>query len=219
MSFSVEVDERRRVVVCSGATGDAIAYQQPFSSLAPTPPVTISLWMRGPVSNPGSTDGVVGATLNSSWTGGFSLYFQTGGATPEIRCGWDIYNAEYTSYVFTDGMTAGGWYHVVIQSDGATNWLWVDGVMEDSVSTPTYGYGVQSGWLTLFNISGQQPSSYAFTGGALDDLRIWRRLLTAAEIAHLGLARGIGMDPHYVQLVPQASPPVLTYNDVSMMLV
>jgi hypothetical protein len=84
----------------------------------------------------------------------------------------------------TTPINDGEWYHVVVVRDGASdmNYVYVDGALEGSGSYDyAYGFGsataaLNLGWLNL-------SAGYYYTGH-LDEVAIYNRALTAAEIQH-----------------------------------
>jgi prepilin-type N-terminal cleavage/methylation domain-containing protein len=66
------------------------------------------------------------------------------------------------------------WYHVVDEYDGATAWIYVNGV---GVASTTYNKTFLSGYSTFYI----GADMYHFSG-LLDDVRIYNRALSAAEI-------------------------------------
>ncbi|MBI3034671.1 LamG domain-containing protein, partial [Candidatus Woesearchaeota archaeon] len=83
------------------------------------------------------------------------------------------------------------WHHYAGTYDGATERLYVDGVL---VASTDYGGGIAN--LTTYNISiNEQGSTGIYFDGSIDEIRIWNRNLSNAEInasyqAELGRVSG-----------------------------
>jgi hypothetical protein len=125
---------------------------------------------------------------SSSANSGFGLATQSGG----IRI--DFYS---NSYVSGSGLfTTGRWVHFAgTKSPGAiasTSSLYVNGLLvsgSGDTTTPNF-----AGGLLYFGDLGFNPGVFRGTV-ALDDLRVYNRALTAAEIRLLASRRGIGLQP------------------------
>jgi hypothetical protein len=78
----------------------------------------------------------------------------------------------------------GTWQHIVVNLDGATQKTYLDGVLDISnTKTATPPSSVQ-----YFGIKDNGADAY---NGKMDDLRLFDRTLTQAEITHLATARGV----------------------------
>jgi len=74
------------------------------------------------------------------------------------------------------------WHHVAFSYDTASVVLYVDGVLV--TNAPGMG-SVRGGELDGFSIGSDGCSDFNYFEGCIDDVRIWRRGLTAAEVAEL----------------------------------
>jgi len=88
------------------------------------------------------------------------------------------------TYIDADigGIIVGNWYHILCKYDGTTVSIYVDGELQNSVSL--------SGLLNVYSqhiLVGANPTSSpsGFFHGAIDDIRIWNRALSASEIQDL----------------------------------
>ncbi|MHC4437530.1 MAG: LamG domain-containing protein [Planctomycetota bacterium] len=82
----------------------------------------------------------------------------------------------------TGGIIVGNWYHIACTYDGASVSIYVDGGLQNSVSL--------SGLLNIRSqhiLAGANPTSppSGFFNGAIDDIRIWNRSLSASEVQAL----------------------------------
>ena len=85
----------------------------------------------------------------------------------------------------SDGSSAAGnqWHLITAVSDATTVKLYIDGVLDAS----TTGTHVTLQLASNFNIGRKPAPAYDYWGGAIDDLRIYNRALSAAEIQVLYL--------------------------------
>jgi hypothetical protein len=74
---------------------------------------------------------------------------------------------------------AASWHHLAYVFDGTTNWLYIDGVLLSS-STVTQPVVSPTGFVIGRSIAGGE-----YYGGLIDDVRIYRRALTATQIRAL----------------------------------
>ena len=92
-------------------------------------------------------------------------------------------NASVSSSPITDGL----WHHIVIQNDGRITYMYVDGVLDASVSDIlTVGNGASNNKL-YFGKSNLGIQNFT---GSLNDTRIYNRLLTLKEIDSLYTGNG-----------------------------
>jgi len=86
------------------------------------------------------------------------------------------------SYISTNMITDGNWHHIVIQTTGTTTSMYIDGVFDGNISESLV---VGNGGTNNKLFFGQSNLGvFPFTG-ALNDVRIYNRLLTAEEITRL----------------------------------
>jgi len=90
------------------------------------------------------------------------------------------YNNVQTALIVADG----SWHHVVTTRVGATLTLYRDGALVTS-STGAGTANVSSGVNTRFGISACVPGGRAYLNGAIDDVRVYNRALSADEIKRL----------------------------------
>ena len=87
-------------------------------------------------------------------------------------------------------ISIGGWHHIALTQTGtAFAKQYVDGVLypNTTVETLVDGGGMaRESLVTVFGRNGDDPANYA--DGILDDMRIYDRVLSAAEIAALAAA-------------------------------
>ncbi|MFL5307497.1 MAG: LamG domain-containing protein, partial [Polyangia bacterium] len=132
---------------------------------------TVSLWLKlGSVL--GTQDAVALGTAGNS---GIKIGLSNGTLA---AFGWDG-----TLLATATTPVDAGWHHVAFTYDGTTNSLYLDGVLASS-STVAH----QTGATTLANLGSYDGTHETMAaGGAVDDVRVYNRALTATEISALGL--------------------------------
>jgi len=102
------------------------------------------------------------------------------GSSVTAQCSITTYEGGLT-YIEGDvgGIMVGNWYHIACTYDGTGVSIYVDGELQNSVSL--------SGTLRMSSqqiFAGANPAGppNAFYNGAIDDIRIWNRALSASEI-------------------------------------
>ncbi len=105
---------------------------------------------------------------------------------------------DWTGSVLTSTRTMAGntWYHIVATYDGSVKYLYINGIREpDSVNTSgSLGPNTYHRDFTLGSYDHTANGDYVnFFGGKMDDVRIYNRALSNAEIAAIYEA---GLDGH-----------------------
>jgi hypothetical protein len=139
-------------------------------------------------------------------------------ATLLIRLDWPVNNIEvglsnastYTPNNWSSApiATTGVWYHLVFTYDGTSGILYINGTSQGSLTySTTLSYNTQA-WNIGADTSNAPPvENFA---GAIDELGIWNRALTSAEVTSLynsgaGLAYPFGLGSLGKQLFVQQS--------------
>lgn len=101
--------------------------------------------------------------------------------------GWWWSSPWATGIQVTD--VTGGWHHVAVVREGSTMKSYLDGVLHKTESSVSWfpGWG-----LSHLNIGANRTTEYRYTG-LLDDIRIYSRAISEAEVA--SLAAGQGTNP------------------------
>jgi Concanavalin A-like lectin/glucanases superfamily len=142
---------------------------------------TISHWFKiNTTSLNGTGCGFFDNNLNY---GGYGTWcWRTSGTTGPIQVHFNAGNVNVQSPVATTTINLNTWYHLCAVKNGTTLTMYINGVQvatnTAANSAPTYTYQSKFGTL-WFNSNG----NYAPFNGALDEFRIYNRVLTAAEIA------------------------------------
>jgi hypothetical protein len=170
-------------LVLDGATGYAIVPQTSQLDLATTP-YSISLWL---------TDDSPPATLGTStwhraiaWldASGYdhSIGLATNAAvTQRVLFGANLRGGTARVEVTTGDLTT-GWHHVVTTFDGTNSSLFVDGV---AVGGGGLSNGVTNGIDAANVYIGQKGDNTRYVAGAIDDVRIYGRVIAASEITQV----------------------------------
>jgi Concanavalin A-like lectin/glucanases superfamily/Purple acid Phosphatase, N-terminal domain len=151
-------------------------------------PLTVSAWVRTSTTGLG---GVVNKYLPSSLNG--YQVFVNGGSL----CAW--YFRDSADYIWdgtsctlaAPGHADGRWHHVAFVVDASGGRLYVDG----SLATTRAWSGSPGPASTTANLSiGRYPGiSTPYLPGAIDEVRVYARALTTAEVLALFDARGTGI--------------------------
>lgn len=166
---------------------------------APNQPQTIALWTN--VSSIPSTAKNIVSLTDPTAQSSIEIVF----ANSQWRV--DQFGVGVTGgQILGEATPATGWHHLAYTYDGTTHRFYVDAVQRDSRTVAP-----QAAAHTVFNV-GRWPESTSefYYAGLLDDLRIYNRALSAAEIAAL-----IGTPPTSVTLtwVDMAHPDQDGVND------
>ena len=87
-------------------------------------------------------------------------------------------NASFSALTPTNSITIGPWYHVALTSDGTITTIYLDGVVG-----PTTGLTTFTTFSPVLAIGGRD--NLLFFNGTIDDVRIYNRALSAAEVTQL----------------------------------
>ena len=147
--------------------------------------MTITAWIRpnsiGEGGNPGR---IVHKGTGTSATNGWQFVIQ--GTSPALAFASDHATTDVNHVASANSITLGVWQHVVVTWDGSATAanvrLYVNGV-EPTYQTTTNGVGARSSDAASSVFIGNDNTGVRTFDGALDDVRIYNRILTAAEIA------------------------------------
>jgi hypothetical protein len=133
---------------------------------------TVAFWLKNPDTATLQIP-IASVPLSAAW----ALYIQNGNFDMTgTACAVPTISASFLS--------DGGWHQVSFVKDGATCYLYVDGAVARSVSanaTATMGSGVMLGNYPNFDVLG--------INGSLDDVRLYDRALSSAEVSELAAGR------------------------------
>jgi hypothetical protein len=97
------------------------------------------------------------------------------------------------------------WHHVAVGFDrSAYAWTYIDGALVDQrrINQDENDVGTPSGFATNIGQDGTGTYGPAFTDAAIDDVGIWRRIVTPQEVAAMFAAGQAGQDLSTVNVVP-----------------
>lgn len=181
-----------QAISLDGTTGQYISVPN-SPVVAITGDMSISAWVNMDLTGDGFQR-IVGKATGGSGAGGYALYVNTNGQ-PRVAFG-----GTQTTTAATGLITASTWHHIVGTWDGSTARVYVDGVLVDSL---TSGSGPGSSMADLhIGADPAFPGSRDFKG-LLDEVAIWSRTLSAAEIkaAYL-MGSGAGGDNSSLTFTP-----------------
>jgi hypothetical protein len=182
------------VTVLDGATGTPLDLTNGMTLEAWVNPGTINGWETVILKERGA------ATSNAM---SYALYAADGAGAPPsgvVRVG----TADRTLRAVS-ALTPGTWVHIATTYDGINQRMFVNGVQVSSRA--------QAGNMTVGNqplrIGGNQVFSGEFYSGLIDNVRVYNRALTAAELsAEITAAGGVGNPPPPPPPPPPGAPPV-----------
>jgi hypothetical protein len=184
----------------------------------PTNAMTVMGWIQANADQAGSIiNNWVGAASIGS-RGQFLVDLELAGGSPQLR-GLVASGATQPTVTAPVGSIATAWHHFALSANGATLSLYWDGQLVGDLS---YGGNLNIisalPWLSIganFNGDTNNPAASGFFAGALDDVAVWRRGLSGAEVSaiHTG-----GLAGQAINQIPPPSRPFLTIfrqgNDV-----
>jgi hypothetical protein len=141
-------------------------------------PKSISFWFAAdadPPPNPGSNQRTCVALVNPGMTVGIQV-----GTDRNRPAAWSW--GQNQGFVLTDDTPGPGAHHLAYTFDGNTHRLYLDGVQADAATNSP-----QQGRATNLYVGTYDPPS-ELCAGQIDDLRIYSRALTAADVAMLAAA-------------------------------
>ncbi|MBT7402933.1 hypothetical protein HN777_04045, partial [Candidatus Woesearchaeota archaeon] len=124
----------------------------------------------------------------------FNTIYNDAGNVPSAYDGRDIrilnnklnsgtYNYGTNNAVNSRVLTIGQWYHFAIIRQGDTNYMYINGILDDSNTTASsYTPSGDDGCIGRYNISGTDGGYF---NGTISDVRIYNSSLSAAEVGQL----------------------------------
>jgi hypothetical protein len=135
-------------------------------------PQTVALWINYSAVPP-AANGQIAVVINDGMSGGARL--KVGFKSAQLAA----FKGGSDPTLVSAAPPAAGWHHLAYTYDGTTHRLYVDGAQRDT-STVAPNTGAAANVRMGSNFDGSEP----FTG-VLDEVRIYNRALTAAEVASL----------------------------------
>ena len=161
----------------NGSTNYASTSQTAYDEFASTDSYTLATWVNASNLTSANYQGVV--TFSRDVSPYYGLWISPGnGGSPR----WTNANTVTNS---TGSVVTAGWHHVVLVQNGSTNhqYVYVDGV-----DTTTASFAAQNGNGAGTIYIGRSSVATEYFTGDIDDIRLYNRALTVAEI--LAMAQG-----------------------------
>ena len=173
-------------ITTGGKGGDAI--QLPGSTTATITNLpfgnrtrTVSIWINSSLSGANNPIFSYGSSsANAAFgLGRYQSQTSTGGPKPTISTKTDLLLYGYANdLAWSEPAIPSGWNHFVVTYDGTVATIYMNGVLRAS------GTKVWNTASTVFRL-GQDTNGGGFFYGAIDDLKIYDRILTPTEISNL----------------------------------
>ncbi|MFK7933063.1 MAG: BspA family leucine-rich repeat surface protein, partial [Saprospiraceae bacterium] len=167
---------------CNNNPGAALAYDgngdivtvadDPLLDL--TSEITIEFWCK-PNANASGYQIYVMKAGSGGWGGGYGMVTNGSGNLHFMPTGWFGSGHINTSYK----LPADQWVHLAATYDGTTSKIYLNGV--ESFSASTSGATIPQNNLVMGIGGDYGVSSYSFSG-SMDEVRVWNKALTVAEI-------------------------------------
>lgn len=154
-----------------------------------TQPRSLSIWFRKTGESSEIWTGIAG------WgTGSTSNMYSVGllDAGPQELCTFGFNDTHASGFLIEDNV----WYHVVNTYDGTTDKIYVNG---EFVSKNTESYNTASGDLIMGHVPGTITNAYFI--GDLDEVRVFSKVLSAAEVNALYLSKTAAGIPEFTKAV------------------
>lgn len=174
------------------SNGTSSSYLETGYGLMPSSAYSVSFWTRGTPST-NEVHGVVSESNFNNQRGFLAGSYQNtsqGGNGAKLT---HFYQSNPSSYNAAQRLQSSAtvfdntWHHVVVTfAGGSRTEIYVDGVLDAATTSNVPSSIAFTGW--SFEL-GRYAGSFGYAG-RLDDIRIFDRVITAAEAAHLATMRG-----------------------------
>ena len=95
-----------------------------------------------------------------------------------------LYDSEYKDMQSDDALITGNWYHAVIVRNAGTISMYLNGMLQTQTISSSFVIG-NTGNSTYIGSSFDGDSLYAPMYGNIDDVRVYSRALSSADVAAL----------------------------------
>lgn len=151
--------------------------------------ITISCWVKiGTAPTNGNTMGLVNGLYSTTPVGGYRLFYYNEGNVLKVYSyivvshSPEYYNVNKVTYTLTPGT----WYHIVLTYDGTTSKLYINaGASTDSTDHSGDIYMSTGNYFRFASDKTWSGAGNYVLNGMLDEIGIWSRALSPAEIALL----------------------------------
>ena len=161
----------------SGSGGKVIVPNS--ASLNPTVGITVATWMNFATAQPSYSARVVVKGLDEGNRESYCMQHSANSADFAIR---DVTTARY-SVAAQSNLSSDEWIHVAGTYDNNSLKLYINGSLDNKNTIGAKSMMVDTNSLAIGNRPDADDRAYI---GKLDDVRIYNRALTAAEIAYVG---------------------------------
>jgi hypothetical protein len=161
-------------LVLDGTSGYVTLPASGLPNVSASKSIAFWFWQSAPINNLRKT---MLAVSNPAQAVGLNIGLQAG--VPSV---WFWGQLIGTAIVACDESSPAGWTHLAFVQQGITHRLYIDGTLVDSVALP-----LPNGPVTSFTLGGyvDAQGEHELWNGRLDDVRLYNRALTAAEIKAL----------------------------------
>jgi hypothetical protein len=162
------------------------------ASLNPTAAITVSAWVNA--TSFGQLSAVVKKS-DLSQTGGYTIEMCDPPASHIcFAVSLAALNGGFSTVTSSTSLQPNTWYHVAGTYDGSAIRLYIDGILE--ASTPATGaLATSSNHLNIGHDPSSPVDSRRFWNGIIDEVKIYNRALSAAEVRTFGFMPGAYL-PH-----------------------
>jgi len=163
-------------------------------SVRPSTALTLEAWVY--VTNHLGTDRRMLISKDDDWnpaTSGYHMWIEGGSGTPVFGVGNNVVNGTYVAGA--DPFPLNGWHHLAGTFVAGTLQLYLDGVLIASSNSAPATIGYSTDELRIGRLSAAFSTYNYFFDGRIDEIRIWNRALTEAEIRHKMTERLTGTEP------------------------
>jgi YD repeat-containing protein len=169
----------------SGTTSGALAFDGADDFVAvptfdvPGSALTIMSWVRFSNFAAGVDQRIVAKANGSDEAGHWWMLSHTNTGSERLRFRLKTGGTTTTLIASSGDLASNTWYHAAAVYDGAAMRLYLNGTQ---VGITAKSGSIDTSSAVAVNI-GRNPNSFGYLSGALDDIRIYRRALSATEIA------------------------------------
>lgn len=165
----------------TGKLGQAVTFASASSQwLVGTTPtmttLTVAYWIKLP-STPNSLDTAIGTQYDGSGIKFFCDFRGTG----NLNLTFGTYTGSNHFVLSNTALTTGTWYHIVGTFDGAAYKIYINGTLDNTLTDSTALY---NGPLTL-GIASAGSGLGRFLSATMDEVRVYNRALSSAEVTEL----------------------------------
>jgi len=141
------------------------------------PKLSVSAWFKATINH---YDCIV-SEINGSLSAGWAITTELS----KLRCRLGDNATHAINIDGTTNVITGAWFHVVLTSDGTYGKMYINGKQEGGNVAFPYNLAYGTGSDGYFRIGARGSLPGQFFNGSIDEVGIWNRALTAAEVSTL----------------------------------